>query len=207
VVITGMCTAMRRGDCCCLKWSDVDLKEGFISVKTSKTGEKVDIPLFPLLREELERIKATAGGSGYCFPKAAEMYQSNPDGISVRVKQVLARAFEQKDVAEGRLLAPPTAEEVRGKCLIYMAGLGDTTKANRMRVVWASTSTGEHRRHREGHRLRPGNGVGVPERSPEGRGGAVDPDAAQETGIGSAAGGAARTDYAGRRSGISTASA
>jgi integrase len=135
VVITGMCTAMRRGDCCCLKWSDVDLKEGFISVKTSKTGEKVDIPLFPLLREELERIKATAGGSGYCFPRAAEMYQSNPDGISVRVKQVLARAFEQNDVAEARLLAPPTAEEIRGKCLIYLAGLGDTTKANRMRVV------------------------------------------------------------------------
>ena len=73
VVITGMCTAMRRGDCCCLKWTDVDLKEGFISVKTSKTGEKVDIPLFPLLREELERIKATAGDSVYCFPKAAEM--------------------------------------------------------------------------------------------------------------------------------------
>jgi hypothetical protein len=95
----------------------------------------VDIPLFPLLREELERIKATAGGSGYCFPKAAEMYQSNPDGISVRVKQVLARAFEQNDVAEGRLLAPPTEEEVRGKCLIYLAGLGDTTKAKRMRVV------------------------------------------------------------------------
>jgi integrase len=135
VVITGMCTAMRRGDCCCLKWSDLDLKEGFISVKTSKTGETVDIPLFPLLREELERIKATAGDSVYCFPKAAEMYRSNPDGISVRVKQVLARAFEQNDAAEGRLLAPPTAEEVRGKCLIYMAGLGDTTKANRMRVV------------------------------------------------------------------------
>ena len=72
-------------------------------MKTSKTGEKVDIPLFPLLREELERIKATAAGSVYCFPKGAEMYQSNPDGISVRVKQVLARAFEQNDVAEGEL--------------------------------------------------------------------------------------------------------
>jgi integrase len=63
VVITGMCTAMRRGDCCCLKWTDVDLKEGFIAVKTSKTGERVDIPIFPLLREELERAKTSAGGS------------------------------------------------------------------------------------------------------------------------------------------------
>jgi hypothetical protein len=34
------------------------------AVKTSKTGEKVDIPVFPLLREELER--ATAEDSPYC---------------------------------------------------------------------------------------------------------------------------------------------
>ncbi|MDA1088627.1 MAG: integrase, partial [Verrucomicrobia bacterium] len=39
VIITGVCTAMRRGDCCMLKWDDVDQKNGFITVKTSKTGE------------------------------------------------------------------------------------------------------------------------------------------------------------------------
>ena len=91
-------------------------------------------PTFPCLREEFERIKAAAGDSVHCFPKAAEMYQSNPDGISVRVKQVLARAFEQKDVAEGKLLPPATPEEMRSKCWVYVARRGDTTKANRMRV-------------------------------------------------------------------------
>jgi integrase len=55
--ITGMCTAMRRGDCCMLKWDDVDLAAGFITVKTAKTGETVDIPVFPMLREELQRAK------------------------------------------------------------------------------------------------------------------------------------------------------
>ena len=70
VIITGMCTAMRRGDCCCLKWSDVDLKEGFISVKTSKTGEKVDIPIFPLLQEELERAKAAGKAIGILLPRS-----------------------------------------------------------------------------------------------------------------------------------------
>ena len=48
VIITGMCTAMRRGDCCCLKWSDVDLKEGFISVKTfqdRREGRYPDLPV------------------------------------------------------------------------------------------------------------------------------------------------------------------
>ncbi len=50
IFITGMCTAMRQGDCCLLKWADVDLQAGFITVKTSKTGETAEIPLFPLMR-------------------------------------------------------------------------------------------------------------------------------------------------------------
>jgi len=64
IIVTGMCTAMRRGDCCLLKWDDVDLVAGFITVKTAKTGETVDIPVFPMLREELERAKSPTGGKG-----------------------------------------------------------------------------------------------------------------------------------------------
>jgi integrase len=36
LIITGMCTAMRKGDCCTLLRSDVDFAGGFVSVKTSK---------------------------------------------------------------------------------------------------------------------------------------------------------------------------
>jgi integrase len=68
VIVTGMCTAMRRGDCCLLKWKDVDLKEGFIRVKTAKTGQTVDIPMFPMLREELIQAQKAAGKSKFCFP-------------------------------------------------------------------------------------------------------------------------------------------
>ena len=56
---------MRRGDCCLLQWDDVDLKQGFITVKTAKTGETVDIPVLPMLREELERGRTATGGEGY----------------------------------------------------------------------------------------------------------------------------------------------
>ena len=62
IIVTGMCTAMRRGDCCLLKWDDVDLAAGFITVKTAKTGETVGIPVSPMLREELERAKSPTGG-------------------------------------------------------------------------------------------------------------------------------------------------
>jgi len=90
IIVTGMCTAMRRGDCCLLDWSSVDLSNRFITVKTSKTGETVEIPIFPLLEAELRRL--TPKGSGPVFPTQAKLYRQNPDGITTRVKAVLRAA-------------------------------------------------------------------------------------------------------------------
>jgi len=89
VVLTAMCTAMRRGDCALLKWESVDLVNGFISVKTSKTGELAEIPLFPLLRAELEKLPRKGI---YVFPEAAEMYKTNIHGISWRFQKALKAA-------------------------------------------------------------------------------------------------------------------
>lgn len=44
LIVTGICTAMRRGDVCMLRWKDVDMEKGFITVDTSKTGVRVSIP-------------------------------------------------------------------------------------------------------------------------------------------------------------------
>lgn len=89
VILTGICTAMRRGDCCQLKWADVDLINDYITVKTAKTGETATIPLFPLLRTELARLPRTGAE---VFPAHATMYQANPDGISHRVQKVFQAA-------------------------------------------------------------------------------------------------------------------
>jgi len=89
VVLTAMCTAMRRGDCCLLKWESVDLEHGFIAVKTSKTGELAEIPLFPLLRDTLEKLERK---SVYVFPEAATMYQENHHGLSWRFRKALEDA-------------------------------------------------------------------------------------------------------------------
>lgn len=89
VFIVGMCTAMRQGDCCLLKWEQIDLIEGFINVKTSKTGELAEIPLFPLLRQAIANQPRK---SDYVFPEVAELYQRKTFGMSWRVKQVLKAA-------------------------------------------------------------------------------------------------------------------
>ncbi|MDQ8195693.1 site-specific integrase [Coraliomargarita sp. SDUM461004] len=91
VIIAGICTAMRRGDCCLLAPSSVDFEQKFIKVKTGKTGKIAQIPLFPLLEDELKNHPFKAG-SKYLFPEQAEMYLKNPDGITWRVKQVLKAA-------------------------------------------------------------------------------------------------------------------
>jgi len=90
IIVTGMCTAMRRGDCCLLQWDCVNSRQRLITVKTSKTGETVQIPIFPMLEEVLRNTKQL--DSEYVFPEQAAMYQQNPDGITLRVKKVLEMA-------------------------------------------------------------------------------------------------------------------
>jgi integrase len=90
LVMVGVFTAMRRGDACLLKWESVDLKNKYIRVKTSKTGETIDIPMFPLLREEL--AKQPEAQSGYVFPELAGLYQKRPDVINRRLGEIFAKA-------------------------------------------------------------------------------------------------------------------
>lgn len=113
ILVAAICTAMRRGDCCLLKWADVNPATGFITVKTAKTGVTVDIPIFPLLRDELLRIER--GQSEYVFPPQATMYKDNPDGITLRVRQVMAKAGF-RDPADLK-----TGETTRGETRIARA--------------------------------------------------------------------------------------
>jgi integrase len=104
VLTVGICTAMRRGDCCLLRKKDVDLQRRFVTVKTAKTGQTVSIPIFPLLYDELKsRVQARKSENDYVFPEQASMYQENPDGITWRVRKVLAAAGfrDEDDVSQG----------------------------------------------------------------------------------------------------------
>jgi integrase len=89
IFLVGMCTGMRLGDCCQVKWDDVDLQGGFLTVTTSKTGEVAEIPLFPILREEIERQRRV---SKYIFTEAAALYQKHNCGISWRIRKVFTAA-------------------------------------------------------------------------------------------------------------------
>jgi len=100
LVVTAACTAMRRKDCCYLRWESVDFEAGFITVKTSKTGQVVDIPMSNLLHAEI--LNQRGNGSEYVFPDARLLYEADPTAISRRFQAVLRLAgFD-----DGR--SPPT---------------------------------------------------------------------------------------------------
>jgi integrase len=90
VVVASLCTAMRRGDCCQLLKTAVDLPGRFVKVKTSKTGELVQIPIFPLLQEVLEKLEEN--DSPFVFPEQEKMYKTNPDNITYRFKKIMRAA-------------------------------------------------------------------------------------------------------------------
>lgn len=89
LIVTAACTALRRGDVAKLRWSSVDLKAGYVTVKTSKTGEDVEIPIFPPLRTVLESIPRRGP---FVFPEAEKIYRRAPDTLDRRLQQVLADA-------------------------------------------------------------------------------------------------------------------
>lgn len=110
VMVAAACTALRRGDVCNLRWKDIDLAEGFVAVKTSKTGESVEIPIFPpflaVLREAEKQRKR---GVPYVFPKIALAYQRNPYGLNWRLGKVLeAAGFSRPERTNGQYPAPPS---------------------------------------------------------------------------------------------------
>lgn len=91
IIVTAACTAMRRGDCCLLEKSAVDLEADFLRVKTAKTGEWVEIPIFQMLRQVLLDAEAN-DSSPYMFPQQAAQYLKNPDRITEMAGRVLRKA-------------------------------------------------------------------------------------------------------------------
>jgi integrase len=97
-------TGLREGDICTLKWSEVDLIHRLITRKTRKTGTTVQIPIADQLYTMLAATARTE--SEYVFPKHAEMYLANSDGVSYRVKKFLeGLGIETTRIPEGRTRA------------------------------------------------------------------------------------------------------
>jgi integrase len=110
LIIVGMCSALREGDCALLAWSDIDLENGTLGMRAAKTGENVAIPILPPLRKLLEQQKAQKQRDPtFVFPQQAKLYQATPDRISSQAVKLIRQAVAS--VNDGR---PVTKTRTRG---------------------------------------------------------------------------------------------
>lgn len=90
-------TALREGDICTLRWSDIDFNNAVINRMMNKTQHLAQIPILPPLLQFLNDLRQNAiqdtdnEFSVYVLPDHAKMYLSNPSGISYRIKQFLEK--------------------------------------------------------------------------------------------------------------------
>ena len=141
LVVVGACTAMRRGDSCLLKWDAVDLKNRYITVKTAKTGETVDIPMFPMLRDVLAAHGKSKGKSPYVFPELAALYLRNADEVNRRLGLVFEKAgfIDAAEVEERKKKNLPVPDVVRGDAHVSRDGglqAANVRGFHSFRVTW-----------------------------------------------------------------------
>lgn len=141
LVVMAACTAMRRGDCCNLKWSAVDLSEGFLSVKTSKTGRSVDIPIADILRKVISG--EVGNGSEYVFPSLAQQYTNNPRMLTDRLRKVLARIgyHDGKPRHLGKL-AEYDPEQLASRAEDYFSAIPTEQKQEKARAMFKAYTKG-----------------------------------------------------------------
>lgn len=96
-VVIAAQTGLRKGDVMGLRWSDVHLegKRSYLKLTTGKTGAEVQIPCFPQVREVLEGLaEKREKGAVHVLPELWEVYKSNPDGLTYRLKKLFVRMEE-----------------------------------------------------------------------------------------------------------------
>jgi hypothetical protein len=90
--------------------------------------------------------KAGAKRDGYVFPEQARMYLENPDGITWRVKKILAVSLGVPVVEAGEMkaLPEPSTEETRKRGEAFIAKLPEGEKRTRMAAVFRNYSEGNN---------------------------------------------------------------
>ncbi len=100
VIITGVYTGLRLGDCAGIAWGNVDLSAGTLTVVPKKTQRKrveVRIPLATPLREFLESHPIADDPKAPVFPSLHEIPVSGNSGLSI----AFGRIMDTADVSRG----------------------------------------------------------------------------------------------------------
>lgn len=92
LLVLGIYTGLRLGDCCTLRWSEVDLVRRIIMRVPNKTARRrsmpVHIPIHPTLLAFLNQTPA-GRRNGFVLPEFAEKYRNNDSDVAKEIRRFL----------------------------------------------------------------------------------------------------------------------
>jgi integrase len=109
VATLGLYTGLRMGDCCRLRWEEVDLARKAIVRRPSKTSRRSDRPVVvPVHPDLLQRLLAVRPdpAKGFVCPRKAEQYGRNKSDVSKRFSTL----FRQCGILQGNVQAVQASE-------------------------------------------------------------------------------------------------
>jgi integrase len=95
VILLGAFAGMRLGDAVRLKWGNVDLQVGAITLTPSKTarlGKKLTLPFHPEIEAFLLKHPAGASDDASLFPSLANLSVGGKSGASMAFSRIMQRA-------------------------------------------------------------------------------------------------------------------
>ena len=135
MILTATSTALRLGDCCLLKWADVNFQQKAIYKRTAKTRAYAHIPLFDDIYQLI--LKQKGNDSDYVFPEQADQYKRNAKLFTTRLRKILAKAGfrDDDDLVCTREIDEASNEEVLRLAKEHCDGLSNREKAERILIA------------------------------------------------------------------------
>lgn len=131
VLAIGLFTGLRLADICALRWSDVDLKSGIITItphKTRKHGTHVRVPISPTLHSILHPWQKHSTGT-HVLPVYAADHEHHRSFAARRLAEVFARAgigteMQQQTGKRRRRASAGLAHRLRHSFVTFAAAAG-----------------------------------------------------------------------------------
>ncbi len=100
IVITALNTGMRKGEILSLQWKNVDLKNGFILLEKTKSGDRREIPMNDTLRQTLQKLNRRLDVSYVFFdPHTCKPYKDVKRSFGTACKRAGITDFKFHDMS------------------------------------------------------------------------------------------------------------
>ena len=154
LILIGIYTGLRLGDCCRLDWSCFNFAQGVIQLVPEKTKRHhkriVTIPVHPALGAALVKRGEDAASQGPVLPTIAEMYATARGRVADRLSSIFKAAHIQTSVKlEGRKHRTPEAtfHSLRHTFVSFAANAGVPLHVVQSIVGHESTAMTRHYYH------------------------------------------------------------